>query len=457
MITTLIAAALLQGPSQVAVRQVAGHWTLIVNGKPFTIKGAGGDGSWTALSQAGGNAVRTWGADTAGADLAKAQQAGVKVMVGIWLGHKEHGFKYDDPAQVQKQFEQARAVIEKYKNNPAVLMWGIGNEMEGYDQGDDPKVWTAVEDIAHMAHQVDPNHPTATVIAEIGGQKVPAIDRMCPSIDIVGINSYAGCSSVYDRYVKQGGTKPYVITECGPPGTWESPKTPWDKPIELTSTQKEAWYEKAYTSNVIGHPDLCLGCFSFLWSHKQEATATWFGMFLPDGTKVGAVDVMQKVWSGKPASHTCPRISKLTVDGDPAVDPGATLDAHVVASDPQGDQVKTTWSLAGDNGATGLNGDKEDVPDTVAGAITSSNDAGAVVKMPTTPGAYRLFVIVRNLHGGAAVANVPLRVRGAAPVAMGGKSLLPHALYSGTSSTMPYVPSGWMGDAFEPQRYLDRQ
>jgi len=445
MITTLIAAFLIQTPSPVTVKQVSGHWTLSVSGKPFTIKGAGGNGSWPLLAAAGGNSVRTWGADDIEADLANAQKAGVKVMVGIWLGHKEHGFKYDDPAQVAKQFEQAKAVIQKYKGNPAVLMWGIGNEMEGYEQGDDPAIWTAVEDIAHMAHKVDPHHPTATVIAEIGGKKVPAIHQMCPSIDIVGINSYAGASTIYDRYVKQGGTKPYVITECGPPGAWESKNTAWQRPIELTSTEKEAYYQRAYKANVVDHPDLCLGCFSFLWSHKQEATATWFGMFLADGTKLGAVDAMQKAWSGKPAEHPCPRIEAISVDGDLAVDPGDSVKGHLTASDPKGDALKCSWSLVSDSGVIGTNGDKEDIPDTVAGAVVSSSNTGAEVKMPKTPGAYRLFVVVRNAHGGAAVANVPLRVRGAVPVALGAKAKLPLVVYSNGGSDLPFTPAGWMG------------
>jgi hypothetical protein len=417
----------------------------MVDGKPFTIKGAGGNGDWALLKANGGNAVRTWGAETIEADLDRAQKAGVKVMVGIWLGHKEQGFKYDDPAQVTKQFEAAKAVIQKYKDHPALLMWGIGNEMEGYDAGDDPKVWTAVEDIAHMAHEVDPHHPTATVVAEIGGKKVPAIEKMCPSVDILGINSYAGAASIYERYVKQGGTKPYVLTECGPPGAWESPSTAWKRPIELSSTAKEAYYERAYTANVVGHADLCLGCFSFLWSHKQEATATWFGMFLPDGTRLGAVDAMEKLWSGKAAASPCPRISALSVDGDPAVDPGQTVQAHLSATSPNGAALRVNWSLTKDSGVIGVNGESEDVPDTVPGSVTTSSENGATVKMPTTPGFYRLFAIVRDGHGGAACANVPLRVRGAVATELGAKVKLPFTIYSGSRDGLPYVPSGWMG------------
>ncbi len=445
MITTLLATVLLSVPSQVVLHQASGHWNMTVDGKPYTIKGAGGNHSWSLLAEVGGNSVRTWGTENIASDLATAQKAGVKVMVGIWLGHKEHGFKYDDRAQVSKQFEQAKAVIEKYKDNPAVLMWGIGNEMEGYDQGDDPKIWMAVEEIAHMAHKVDPNHPTATVVAEIGGKKVGAIHAMCPSLDIVGINSYAGAASVYDRYVKQGGKKPYVITECGPPGAWESENTQWKRPIEQSSTQKEIWYERAYKSNVVDHPDLCLGCFSFLWSNKQETTATWFGMFLPDGIKLGAVDVMQKLWSGKPPKFLCPRLARPIVDGDQAVEPGQVVKAHVVLVDPQGEPMKVRWSLTPDNGVIGVNGDKEDVPDTIADAILASSDNSVTVKMPKAPGMYRLFVVARNQHDGAAVANIPLRVRGTSSVAFGAHVKLPFTFYSGAGSAQPFVPSGWMG------------
>jgi beta-galactosidase/beta-glucuronidase len=222
------------------------RWQLLVAGKPFIVKGAGGDASKAMLAEMGGNSFRTWGADNLDKQLSEAQGKGLRVTVGIWLGHKEHGFRYDDPNQVTKQFNDAKAVIQKYKDNPAVLMWALGNEMEGYDKGDDPNVWMAIEDLAHMAHQVDPNHPTMSVIAEIGGNRVAAINKMCPSLDIVGINSYAGAPSLYSRYLKQGGTKPYILTEFGPPGAWECASTPWQRPIEPSSTAKESSYELAY-------------------------------------------------------------------------------------------------------------------------------------------------------------------------------------------------------------------
>ena len=49
---------------------------------------------------------------------------------GIWLGHKDQGFDYHNPQQVADQLESVRQTVLKYRNAPALLVWGIGNEME---------------------------------------------------------------------------------------------------------------------------------------------------------------------------------------------------------------------------------------------------------------------------------------------------------------------------------------
>src|SRR4051812_34637232 len=81
-------------------------YRLEVDGHPFFIKGAGGDGPKQLLRDIGGNAFRTWGADHIEKQLDEAQRLGLKVLVGIWLGHERHGFNYSDPAQVTAQEEK---------------------------------------------------------------------------------------------------------------------------------------------------------------------------------------------------------------------------------------------------------------------------------------------------------------------------------------------------------------
>ena len=84
-------------------------WQLRRNGKPYFIRGAGGSGaSLEQLAAAGGNSVRTWGADDIDDLLDEAHARGLTVTVGIWLGHERHGFDYGDRRQVREQLERAR-------------------------------------------------------------------------------------------------------------------------------------------------------------------------------------------------------------------------------------------------------------------------------------------------------------------------------------------------------------
>ena len=172
--------AVQQTPVPVTIRKTADGYELLRDGKPYLIKGAGGSGSWAALRARGANSVRTWGAENLAAQLDQAHKLGLTVTAGIWLGHTQHGFSYDDPKQVEAQFEQAKKVIDQYKDHPALLMWGIGNEMEGFGAQTNPNVWKAVQQIAAYAHRVAPNHPTMTVTADIGADKVPSLNKYCP-------------------------------------------------------------------------------------------------------------------------------------------------------------------------------------------------------------------------------------------------------------------------------------
>src|SRR5437667_636533 len=217
---------------RVDLTRSTGGWQLRREGKPYFIKGAGGGASKELLARLGGNSFRTWGVgDDTARQLDEAQKLGLTVTVGVALRRDGEGLDYHNTAQVAEQFDRAREAILRFKDHPALLMWGIGNEMEGFKDGDNPAVWNAVEQIAALAKKLDPNHPTMTVVAEVGGARVKSIHQLCPSTDIVGINSYGGASSAGERYRKAGGTKPFVLSEFGPPGIWECQKNSWGIPL----------------------------------------------------------------------------------------------------------------------------------------------------------------------------------------------------------------------------------
>ncbi len=387
-----------------------GQYSLTVNGQPFFVKGAGGDGSREMLKSAGGNAIRTWGAEQLETVLPEAEKHGLKVVAGIWLQHST-GFDYSHSVNVKKQFEESIAVVKKYKDHPAILMWAFGNEMEGYGDANDPNVYRAINDIAKEAKRIDPDHPTMTVTAEIGGSRVPFVHKYCPDIDVLGINSYGGAESLGKRYVDAGGKKPYIITEFGPLGQWEVGKTKWDAPIEMTSTAKAEIYRKAYLSSVLGKKGHCLGSFAFLWGNKQEATSTWFGMLLPDGAKVAAVDVMTEFWSGKPPANRCPEILEFVLDGENEINGSAFVSVKLRVSDPENDRLRVKWILTGETVEYLSAGQDEKVPHSYPEAFVAGNLETAKFKMPTKPGGYRIFATIYDGKGGAAVANIPLFVK----------------------------------------------
>jgi len=422
-------------------------YSLLRDGKPYFITGAGGDASKDFLKQSGGNSFRTWGADDIDDKLDEAQKLGLTVTVGIWLGHERHHFDYNNEAVVKAQFERAKAAVLRYRNHPAVLAWSIGNEMEGYKEGDNPKIWAAVQDIAKMIHELDPNHPTMTIVAEIGGKRVPCINAFCPDIDIVGINSYGGGPSLAERYRKAGGTKPFVITEYGPAGTWEVGKNSWGVPLEQTSTAKAPAYRATYEKSILAEKGkLCLGSYAFAWGNKQEATATWYGLFLQNGTRLETTDTLTEMWSGKKPENRCPVIKPLTISKD-QVKPGDTITVALDVVDPEGDPMKVEWKLFHDPGQYDTGGDVQAEPQQYPEAIVRGDTKGAEIKMPKDGGGFWLYAFVYDDHGGAAVVDAPLLSDGPSPKPKPRTAKLPFPLYEDHLKEIPYIWSGWMGDA----------
>ncbi len=399
-----------------SVEQNDNGWQLLRGGQPYFIKGAGGRGRMEELKSAGGNSIRTWHSRDMGKTLDRAHALGLTVTMGIWLGHERHGFDYSDAAAVAKQKEHVHKTVLEHKDHPALLMWGIGNEMEG--DGRNPQVWRAVNDIARMIKELDPNHPTMTVIAGVWPDKITQFNQHCPDIDLVGINAYGGLIAVPDEAKKQGLTRPYVVTEFGPTGWWESPKTPWDIALEPSSTAKAETYHKSYQIAIAKQPGWCLGCYAFLWGHKQEHTRTWFGLFLPEGERTAAIDVLTKEWTGQWPRNRCPRLERIEVQTTsghlmPVKHHKATANSelqwHVVASDPENDPLTIRWEIRPESTDKKSGGDAEQAPQAISGAVLSTGGTHMVARMPPA-GQYRVFVYITDGHGNAATGNVPVLV-----------------------------------------------
>ncbi|MFT5995853.1 MAG: beta-galactosidase/beta-glucuronidase, partial [Glaciecola sp.] len=145
-----------------------GKYTLLRGGEPYIVKGVGTvDTNFERAAKYGANSIRTWSVDSnampALALLDRAHALGMTVSLGLEFARERHGFDYNDSEAVAKQFEESRERVMKYKDHPALLTWIIGNEVNiNYSN---PKVFDAINQVAEMIKEVDPNHPTTTALA----------------------------------------------------------------------------------------------------------------------------------------------------------------------------------------------------------------------------------------------------------------------------------------------------
>jgi hypothetical protein len=404
------------GPVKVTLEKNSeGQNRLFVDGKEFYVNGAGLEfGNIDALGTHGANSFRTWrtenGEQTAVEILDKAQKNGLLVLMGIEVARERHGFDYNDTTMVLEQFNDIKGQVERLKNHPALLGWAIGNELNL--GANNLAIYDAVNELSKMIHQIDPNHPTTTTLAGIGKREVDYIKEHCTDIDFLSIQMYGDIVNLQTRIADAGWQGPYIVTEWGATGHWETAKTNWDAPIEQTSHEKQESFLNRYDLAIEADKINCLGSYVFLWGQKQECTPTWYGMFLDYGAETETVDAMHYIWNGKWPENRCPVLDSFKIDNKTAfenikVKASAKMNAQVFYSQFENDSLKFVWEIIPESNDLKWGGDKENRPPTIFHVEGTSS---MEIASPDTIGAYRLFVYVLDNHNKAATANIPFFV-----------------------------------------------
>jgi hypothetical protein len=390
---------------------------LLVNNKPYFIKGAVGSDYLEKLKQYGGNSIRTGSKPEI---LDKAHSLGLTALVNLPVRAERDGMNYDDTSAVRMQHEKVMEIVRRTKDHPVVIMWALGNELD-FIQANiklhyNIKVWDAVNALANEIHKVDPSHPVMTVVGSIDSAKITDLINRAPALDLLGINEYGDLGKIPSWLRKFGWKKPYAVTEWGPTGFWQVPKTEWKVPIEETSSMKAARYKERYEQTISGDKEMCLGSYVFLWRQHQERTHTWFGMFDANGLETEAVDVMHYEWTGKWPRNRTPsldslKLGDLTAYKNVYLKPSETYTARVWVMDPDNDNIQYNWEVLpeGTNFPYGGNGEKK--PGAVPGLISEVNKPEVSFKSPDKVGSYRLFVYAYDGKGHFATANVPFYVK----------------------------------------------
>ncbi|MEL6305504.1 MAG: glycoside hydrolase family 2 TIM barrel-domain containing protein [Bacteroidota bacterium] len=396
------------------IRMTDEGYRIFLNDEPFFIKGAGVDnGDIDALANHGANSLRTWSTENGEAVLDKAHKRGLKVMMGIWVGLERHGFDYDDEQAVSAQLQRIRERVIALKDHPALMIWGIGNEMNLESQN--PKVWDAVNDIAKMIHEIDPNRLTTTPLAGIDKKTVDLVKRKAPEVDFISVQVYGAMDVLPELILDSGYNDPLLITEWGATGYWEVEKTEWGAPLENHSSKKADLYLERYQKSILGQSKQVMGSFVFLWGQKQERTPTWFGMFMPDGNESESVDMMHYAWNNEWPQNRSPRLIDFTLEGKQAnnnikLKAKESYSAEVRVQDPDDDELIYRWEIRRESQSTKTGGDTEYIPEKISGLFYGPLSNVTAFNAPGESGAYRLFIYVKDGNGHTAHANIPFWV-----------------------------------------------
>ena len=398
----------------VEVKFTQSRYQLYRHGQPYYIKGVAGTAHLYKAATYGANSVRTWDTRHAREILDEAHQLGLTVTLGLEVGREHWGedFDYWDDAAVKEKIEELRQIVLQYKDHPALLMWGVGNEVDLFG-GDHYIVLRTIDKIARMIKNTDPNHPVMTALSHGPHlNKRGIMHLLSPHVDIIGVNAFSNLPQVYHdiRHVL-GWRKAYFFSEWGAPGSWDARSTEWGAPYENSSARK-AQYTQYYTELMQQDTTHCLGGYAFYWGQKYERTHTFMNLFAEDQLETEAVQVLQTYWQGEASDNRAPRIDSLLIYGTTDVRntylrSGEHYQAEVMAQDTDHDNLQYCWEIRHEGYS---NFEPGYFYYTYDHLLETINENTLHFKAPDQEGAYRLFVYVYDGQGHVATQNLPFYV-----------------------------------------------
>ncbi|MFE9343566.1 discoidin domain-containing protein [Streptomyces olivaceus] len=409
--------------SVVEVTGGQGDWQLTVDGSPYQVKGltwgpspADAERYMPDLASMGVNTVRTWGTDASSRPLLDSAAAhGVKVIAGFWLqpgGGPGSGGCVDyltDTAYKDEMLAEFPRWVQEYKDHPGVLMWNVGNEsvlgLQNCYGGDDLErqrdaYTTFVNDVAKKIHAVDPNHPVTSTDAWVGAW--PYYQKNAPDLDLYAVSAYDAVCDVRSAWEQGGYTKPYIVTESGPPGEWEVPDDANGVPEEPTDQAKAEGYTDAWNC-VTGHRGVALGATLFHYGTEYDFGGIWFNL-LPAGQKRLSYYAVKRAYGGDTSGdNTPPVVSGFGVEGGAGqVQAGKDLVLTARATDPDGDPV--TYEVLANSNYIDQGKQLTTLPATDLGG------GRLQVTAPDRPGVWKLYVKATDGKGNVGVETLSARV-----------------------------------------------
>lgn len=443
--------------AQTTIKKNNKGWTLIVEGKPFEVKGVtfgydkdteNYEGYFQDLKSLGVNTIRLWATNENTPKLLDvAHSYGIKVMVGIWMRHGRPGMEDDDSFNYldnhkgkEDMYNDALKTVETYKNHPAVLTWGVGNEVYLNMATDAEKEAYSklLEKICSQIKKLDPNHPIASVEAWTFGLDWWA--NMVPSIDIYGINCYgAGANLLPEEFEKKGIDKPYVITEFGVTGEWDIKSEKNGVKVEPSDAQKYNAITTGYQDWIKNKPT-CLGVYVFNYASGTDFISPWLfthhkAMRRPQYWAI------REAYTGNKPTNQVPVIHRFELP-DSEIKSGTWVPVSLAVSDVEKEKLEISFYY---NQRTGSRKRRNQIkPLNYRGNLTD----GFEILLPNEDGAIKVYVNVSDTHINVGIASTSIVVtdeKAKQRKYLVPKANLPFYVYH-ENGDLPYIPSGHMGN-----------
>jgi beta-galactosidase len=304
-----------------------GHYQLIVEGRPFVVKGVcynpvpigknheydwWNDPArpWIAdgklMQEMGINTVRIYQPSSDGEAVRKVirdfyRLYGIRTILGHWLDFWEYPCPfYGDSSFQEKVKKKVLEMAELYKDEPGLLLWVLGNEnnysclgrvnpwsTDEIDKEPDPQkknairyriYYSFVNTLAKQIHKADLNHPVALGNGELTGLEFAK--ECAPDVDLVACIIYRGKTfgNLFNS-LKMTFDKPVLLIETGA-DAYDAYLKKEDQDMQaffLESQWRQIYQNLAYAPDGAGN---CLGGIIFEWSdewwkHNEYSPESW--------------------------------------------------------------------------------------------------------------------------------------------------------------------------------------
>lgn len=206
-------------------------------------------------------------------------EAGIYVIPSVYTTSVNINSYNSQNWDAQEFMKQWKVIVAEGKDNPAVLGWSFGNEVNTDTNLNNAAYWGKINDMLGHLKQMAPSKITIIPLqdqAESGGGVAPirVHDSAMTNLDVWGVNSYRGLvNSGFDTLFtthRTNSVKPLLITEFGPPETTRDSN---GNLVVISNNAAAAGnYIKAHWTghgdSIMNNIDVCSGGFIFEWTDE---------------------------------------------------------------------------------------------------------------------------------------------------------------------------------------------